>query len=187
MYNKTKLINQIMIDWSYKISNGTPDINIYEHRRILKVVLKEHNIPNEAINLIIQNLIYDKQTVQLDEFSSITTAAFDTRNKTHMTGSSHVKYIDPYQVQNSLPVQDSEEDEEELEDDNQKTFEAYAFDSKELKIIKTDETVSIDDILTENRFKCFSNGEVYYETNEGLLIKEDDIKMDVGKDTNKNI
>lgn len=177
MYDKNKLLDEIMIDWEYKVSNGMPDINNSEHRMILKDVLKEHGLTQREIGMIIQNLTGEKQLlIETDPLSSITSTAFIGRDKTHVTGSGHQVYIDPYQVQNMLPKQDTEEEEEELKDDGQDTtIESYYFDQDHMKIMKTGNSISIEDILTENKFKCFMTGEIYYETKGGTLVKEADL------------
>jgi len=177
MYDKTQLIDDIITDWSYKVSDGKPDINNFEHRMILKDVLVEHDIPTDAIGLIIQNLVYEKQILQeVDSMRSITGTAIYNRGKTHMTGSGHSTYYDPSQMQNILPTQDSEEEEEELEDDGQTTaaIETYQFDKEKMAIIETGDTISLEDVLTENKFKCFMTGEIYCEQTDGLLVKENE-------------
>jgi len=178
MFDKTKLIDDIMSDWSYRVSDGKPDVNNYEHRVILKNILKEQDVPNDAITMIIQNLAYEKQILQeVDSMRSITGTAIYNRGKTHMTGSGYSTYYDPSQMQNILPTQDSEEEEEELEDDGQSTtaIETYKFDKEQMMIVETGDTISIDDVLVENKFKCFMTGEVYCETKNGMLVKENDI------------
>lgn len=166
MYNKENIINDIINEWSMKVA--VIDVNNMYHRQVLREILDSKNIPMEAISIIMDNLLDESGSL-----TSITTSVADSRGKIHSTGSSVEPIIDPYQNQNVLPIQDDEEDEEQLEDDGQTTtIETYKFDEKRMGIFETGNSVLITEVITENKFKCFMNGDVYYETNNNELVKE---------------
>jgi len=185
MFDKKNFIDDVMEEWSYRICDGIIDMTNYNHRQTLKTILKEHDVPNEAIQLIFLNLTSGKQLMhEVNLSESITSTGLIYRGKTHVTGSAHQDYIDPYQVQNMLPVQDNEEDEEALKDDGQTVestlMESYMFDQDQMAIVKTGNLIPIDDVLTENKFKCFMTGEIYCETKNGTLVKENDLIVESG-------
>jgi len=188
MYDKKELLDKVMRDWSFRV-DGTPDIQNYEHRTILRKILKEHGIPIEAINMIVQNVAYEKQLLVETDFppiNTITSSGFYGRDKSHSTGSEPQKIIDPYQTQNVQPIQDPNKDDEEEENQDEFTdnpkFESYIFDKAQMKIIKTENLISLGDIIIENKFKCFMTGEVFCETKDGTLVKENDLGIKLNQD-----
>lgn len=162
MMDTHKFLEDILHEWSYRLPDGTPNLNNPLHIIELRKVVSEQGLPDEFVDEFMNNIYAQKDGVVAE-----TTA----------TGSIGVKpEAETPPPKPEEPVEDEPEAEETKEVDEEKKLESYFFDADKMEIIKTGNTVTKTEILLENKYKCFLTGEVYCETTDGNMVKLVDLE-----------
>lgn len=153
--NKDSFIKDVVLDWSYKIDNGQPDVKNEYHLQILYNILEKKNIPTEVIKELLNNLRghKDESITQTDRFYQ--------DSGLHSTGS----YYEPSLEKNEIK--------------------SYYYDPDWNKVVEGNGYVSSGDIIVENEFICPESNDVFLETKKGTLARKSDIDTENEKNNEK--
>ena len=107
-FDKERFINEVMLDWSYRVNDGIPDIKNEQHLILLRTVLEEKKMSAEIIDKVLENIriIREGGVLSVPQFSGM----IDT-NDAFSSGS-----VEPIKLQTVVeqePIQDDEEEDEE--------------------------------------------------------------------------
>ena len=160
-----KFLEDILHEWSYRLSDGTPNLNNPAHIVELRKVVGEQGLPDEFVEEFMNNIHAQKDGTVVE---------------TSATGSFIVKpEAETPKPEPEEPIEDEPEAEETPDDEppTEKKLESYFFDADKMKIIKTGNTVKKTEILLENKYKCFLTGEVYCEIRKSAnMVKLADLE-----------
>lgn len=144
--DKDNFIKQLVVDWSYKVSNGRPDVTNEYHLQILQNILEKKKIPTKVVIEIMNNLrgYRDESITQTD--------AFCQTNRTMTTGST---YYEPNLEKNEVK--------------------SYYYDHDWEKVMECGHNTNIENVLNDKKVICPKTNEIFLETINGTLVKEQNI------------
>ena len=61
MTNISEIIEEILVEWAYRVHDGMPNPKNTEHIQQLRESMEELNLPNKVIYEVIQNLINEEK------------------------------------------------------------------------------------------------------------------------------
>ena len=64
MKHISEIIEDILVEWAYRVHDGMPNIKNTHHIQELRESMEELNLPNDVIYLVIENLINEKDIVK---------------------------------------------------------------------------------------------------------------------------
>jgi len=169
-----EFIEEIIFELSYRVSNGIPDLKNEDHLYVLREIMEEKGISFDVIESVIDNLREKRLLTELESFGGPTRSFAIDFDGTHSSGSLNFDFKN-YDPEIKEPVQD---DEAEAEDDGDEPVKeesyipTYIFDPDKMGIVETGNSIPKNEVLSENKFKCFMTGEVFLETTNGTLVKE---------------
>ena len=137
--NKKEFIEDVVLEWAFRLKNGQPDLLNESHLILLQDILYEKNIPTEFVFEWLNNIRVNSN----ENLNSVTTAAFLSSVNTHTHTS---RSLDAYPLDYRNDVQptkyivpdDDDDDAEEVEENVE-------------KVIKQEEQTEIDEIKDVNK------------------------------------
>ena len=67
MQHISEIINEILVEWAYRVHDGMPNPKNVQHIQELRESMEELNLPNKVIYEVIQNLINEEEDGLSDE------------------------------------------------------------------------------------------------------------------------
>ena len=169
-----EFIEEIILELSYRVSSGIPDLKNEDHLLFLREILEEKGLSFDVIENVIDNLREKRLLTELASFGGPTRSFAIDFDGTHSSGSLNFDFKN-YDPEIKEPVQDDEAEAEDEGDEPVKEesyVPTYIFDADKMEIVETGNIIPKSDVLSENKFKCFMTGEVFLETTNGTLVKE---------------
>lgn len=169
--NRKEFIDDVVLEWAFRLENGQPDLLNENHLLILQDILYEKDIPNEIVFEWINNIRINSN----ENLNSITTAAFLNNVKTHTTRSidATTGSINPGLGSDHYIVPDGEdtEDTENVEENVENIMRYLVKDNK----LKEQTKIDIKQINLESIKEVEYNNELLYELDCGLVVKRDEL------------
>jgi len=85
----SKLINKILVEWSYRLDDGIIDLENYTHLSILREVLSDMEISSEVIIEVMSNIVEKKETMK--PLSDADKKKIEKMGLSHLGGGSYGK------------------------------------------------------------------------------------------------